>query len=97
MNDSAVNRDVDEPTLGDGDDPPENDIELDFEPEEKSDYPWTKDPAEMLRSFIFQTLVDADIAHESQLSAADAWFAWIKDRTLPKPEKKGKHLKPVEG
>lgn len=91
MNDTAV---MEDPTLGDGDDPPE--IEVEFEEEGHPDYPWSTDPDIQLRSFIFQQVADADYALDSQIPLADAWFAWIKDRSLPKPEKKGKHLKPVE-
>ena len=94
MNDTAALQD---PTLGDGDeDPPE--ISIEFEPEDASDYPWAESKDQMLRSFLVQTLADADYAMEPKLRLLDACYAWIKDRTLPpeaKPDKK-KHLKTVD-
>lgn len=84
MNDTSLQAD---PTLGDGDDPPDDDLVLEIEPEEKSDYPWTRDPEEMLRSFIFQTVVDADYAMEPQLQLMDACFEWIKHKKMPKKSK----------
>lgn len=91
MNDTNVMQD---PTLGDGDeDPPE--INIEFEPEDAPDYPWAETKDQMLRSFLVQTLCDADYAMEPQLKLLDAVYAWIKDRTMPETKPK-KHLKTVD-
>ena len=97
MNDTSL---MEDPTLGDGDGPSDDDLELEFEPEAK-DYPWAGDNrAVMLRSFIFQTLADSNTAVLPSIEHRDACFHWIWDGDMPDPKgakKKAVHLKPVEG
>lgn len=97
MNDTSL---MEDPTLGDGDGPPDDDLELEFEPEAK-DYPWAGDNrAVMLRSFIFQTLADSSPTVLPLIEHMEACFNWIWDGEMP-PDAKGtkkkpNHLKPVE-
>src|SRR5258707_327189 len=97
MNDTSL---MEDPTLGDGDDPPDDDLELEFEPEAK-DYPWAGDNrAVMLRSFIFQTVVDSNDGIIPNIELMDACFHWIWDgdvRMAKGVKKNPEHLKPVEG
>ena len=92
MNDTALDTD---PNLGDIDPPDDDDQDLTFDPDNK-DYPWTTDPDEMLRSFIFQTVADADYQADSQIALMDAAYDWIKNRVVPEKQGKKAHLKPVK-
>jgi hypothetical protein len=98
MNDTSLETN---PTLGDGDDPPDIEITLDDEAEDEAkDYPWAGDNrAVMLRSFIFQTLADSNPDILPVIEHMEACFNWIWDGELPKAKGggklKGNHLKPV--
>ncbi len=100
MNDTIL--DTDPPNPGDEhEDAPEltdeqlAESEIIVEEPDNKDYPWTTDPNEMLRSFIFQTLADADYSVETQIPLMDAAYEWIKNQIVPEKPKKS-HLKPVK-
>jgi hypothetical protein len=94
------------------DDPPEAELIpesqlIDGEPAPElpgmTDYPWANgDAATMLRSFIFQTVCDAEIDIPNQMARMAAAYEWIttgKAYVAPEePRKRGKggHLTPVE-
>ena len=81
-----------------GDEP---EIEVDFgeEPQHKKDYPWAGDDKDvMLRSFIFQTIVDSDDTIIPQVELMHESYQWIKTGEAPKKgkvDRKPSHLKPV--
>lgn len=88
MNDTAV---MEDPTLGDGEEPPE--IEAEFVPDDDApEYPWAETKDQMLRSFVFQTVVEYSLGTDKM----EEYFQWIKSGKC-RAEKKQKHPKLVEG
>ena len=82
----------------DDDDLGEIEVDLDDEDEEaRKDYPWAAgDKDIMLRSFIFQTIVDSDDTIIPQVELMHECYIWIKTGDAPKGKAKAKHLKAIE-
>ena len=69
-------------------------VECEVVPEEEPPYPWTQDPEEMRRCFIFEHMASSEVDGKILVQNMEMVFRWIISGTIPS-EKTASKLKAV--
>ena len=82
------------PKLPDGEEPGDDELDIDFIPDQPAQFYWTKDPDEIRRFYIFDKLADPSIAGHILVENMELIFKWCTKGVVPRTGKS--HLKVAE-